>query len=328
MKKAIQKSSLLLALIMLFASLNISAGAVSKKLYPKLSTTKYTYKDETFTPSVSVKTSDGVKLKLNKDYTVSYAKGRTNVGKYAVKIKYKGKYKNYSGKDVLYFTIAPKTSALSKLTPGKKSLTVTWKKQTDNVTGYQIQYSNNRDFSFSEYLTVKSNKKTSATLKKLKSSKPYYVRIRTYKTYNGEKIYSKWSKTLSKRAYTIPSDAFKYKGHYYMVYSDVCDTWEDAKNYCKKLGGHLATISSSSENYAVYEYMISTGYNEAYFGYSDAKSEGNWEWVSGNSSYTNWQEGEPNNENTENYAQFWKDFHNSKWNDNDFDYRTFICEWG
>ena len=31
-------------------------------------------------------------------------------------------------------------------------------------------------------------------LKKLKSKKKYFVRIRTYKTVNGKKVYSSWSK--------------------------------------------------------------------------------------------------------------------------------------
>ena len=45
------------------------------------------------------------------------------------------------------------------------------------------------------YLKVKKNKITSSTIKKLKAKKKYYVRIRTYKTVNGKKIYSDWSKS-------------------------------------------------------------------------------------------------------------------------------------
>ena len=42
--------------------------------------------------------------------------------------------------------------------------------------------------------TVKDAKKVTTTIKKLKSKKYYYVRIRSYKELNGKKYYSEWSK--------------------------------------------------------------------------------------------------------------------------------------
>ena len=44
-------------------------------------------------------------------------------------------------------------------------------------------------------VNIKKNKTTSNTVKKLKAKKKYYVRIRTYKTVSGKKIYSDWSKS-------------------------------------------------------------------------------------------------------------------------------------
>ena len=41
---------------------------------------------------------------------------------------------------------------------------------------------------------VKGYKKTSYTMKKLKAKTKYYVKVRTYKTVKGKKIYSDWSK--------------------------------------------------------------------------------------------------------------------------------------
>ena len=75
--------------------------------------------------------------------------------------------------------------------------------QSTQVTGYQIQYSTSKAFTkkTTKTLTVKKNKTTAATLKKLKGGKKYYVKIRTYKTVkrNGKmvKIYSDWSKVKS-----------------------------------------------------------------------------------------------------------------------------------
>ncbi|MGN0521254.1 MAG: hypothetical protein ACI4IQ_01305, partial [Eubacterium sp.] len=67
------------------------------------------------------------------------------------------------------------------------------------TTGYQIQYSTSSKFtsSTSKTVTVTKNSTTSKTISKLTGNKKYYVRIRTYKTVNGEKIYSSWSKAKS-----------------------------------------------------------------------------------------------------------------------------------
>lgn len=175
-------------------------GAVKSKstiYYPKtisLSTTSYTYDGKVKTPSVTIKDSKGKTLKKNTDYTVSYAKGRKNVGKYAVKITFKGKY---SGTKTLYFTIKPKSTSISSLTAGSKKFTVKWKKQATQTTGYQIQYSTSSKFTSSKTVTVSSYKTTSKTISKLKGKKKYYVRVRTYKTVGKTKYYSSWSKAKS-----------------------------------------------------------------------------------------------------------------------------------
>lgn len=133
----------------------------------------------------------------------------------------------------------------------------------------------------------------------------------------------------------IPSDAYKYNGHYYKIYPDVCATWEDSKLYCENLGGYLAVISSQEENDALYSYITSRGYENAYFGFSDSQDEQNWAWTRPNKTgYTNWHSGEPNNESsTEDYALFYWKFTDGTWNDGNFgegtdsDDRNFICEW-
>ena len=72
---------------------------------------------------------------------------------------------------------------------------VKWKKKTTQVTGYQIQYSTDKNFKKgNKTVTVSKNKTTSKTISKLKAKKKYYVRVRTYKTVNGKKYYSGWTK--------------------------------------------------------------------------------------------------------------------------------------
>ena len=129
----------------------------------------------------------------------------------------------------------------------------------------------------------------------------------------------------------IPSNAFSYNGNYYYIYSNIGDDWEEAKKYCETLGGHLAVINNSAENTAVFNYMNSQGYDSAYFGLSNTIKAGTWNWVDGNQiTYTNWADGEPNNEGgNENYAMFYYKFTDGKWNDGNpqKDPASFICEW-
>ncbi|MBR7072221.1 MAG: fibronectin type III domain-containing protein [Eubacterium sp.] len=88
----------------------------------------------------------------------------------------------------------PKKTKIVKLTKGKKRFTVKWKK-VKGVKGYQIQYSRKKSFKKKgrKSVFVKKAKVTKKTVKKLKSGKRYYVRVRTYKVVNGKKVYSKWS---------------------------------------------------------------------------------------------------------------------------------------
>lgn len=176
----------------------LSAVAIPRVSTVKLSATSYTYDGKVKTPAVTVKDIQGSTLKKDTDYTASYQSGRKNVGKYAVKVTLTG---NYSGTKTMYFAINPKSTTISKLTPGSKKMTVKWKKQATQTTGYQIQYSQSSKFSNSKIVTVKKNSTTSTTIKKLSAKKKYYARIRTYKTVkvNGKatNLYSSWSKAKS-----------------------------------------------------------------------------------------------------------------------------------
>ena len=94
-------------------------------------------------------------------------------------------------------TVKPKKTSIKKLSKGKKKFTVTWAK-VSGVKGYQVQYSTDKKFKKNnKSVTVTKQKTTKATVKNLKSKKKYYVRVRTYKTVNGKKVYSSWSKVKS-----------------------------------------------------------------------------------------------------------------------------------
>lgn len=91
-----------------------------------------------------------------------------------------------------------KKASISKLSKGKKAITVRWKK-VKTIKGYQIQLATDKKFKKNKKtVTISKQKTTKATVKKLKAKKKYYVRIRTYKNvkYQGKtiKVYSSWSK--------------------------------------------------------------------------------------------------------------------------------------
>ena len=134
---------------------------------------------------------DGKTLKKGTDFTLAF-KNNKNIGIAAIVITGKG---NYNGTFKKTFQIVPKPTTISKITIGRGKLTVTWKKQTSQTNGYQIQYSSRSDFKTQKTIDVTSNKTTSKVLSDLTKKNKYYVRIRTYKTVGSTKYFSTWSAT-------------------------------------------------------------------------------------------------------------------------------------
>ena len=129
----------------------------------------------------------------------------------------------------------------------------------------------------------------------------------------------------------VSVDVLNMDGHSFACYFG-CESWEQARDYCESVGGHLAVITSPRENEALYAFARCCGYDNIYIGYSDIESEGHWQWVNGeHSDYTNWNEGEPNGfTSSENYAVM---VDNGCWNDGDYSPRiengivAYVCEW-
>ena len=91
------------------------------------------------------------------------------------------------------FAASMPTTTITSVKAQSKAFTVKWKKKS-GITGYQIQYSTNSKFKKgNKSIKIKNAKTVSKKITKLKVTKKYYVRIRTYK---GKK-YSKWSKVKS-----------------------------------------------------------------------------------------------------------------------------------
>ena len=161
-----------------------------------LSSCKITVKDQTYTgkalkPAVTVKYGSKA-LKKGADYTVSY-KNNKAVGVATVTVTGKG---GYTGTKKLTFNILPRAVTISKLTAGKQLLTVKWGRRAE-ATGYELQYAMKSSFAGAKTVKIKKNATVSATIKKLKTGKTYYVRLRSYKTVGKKTYYSAWSKGKS-----------------------------------------------------------------------------------------------------------------------------------
>ena len=163
----------------------------------KLSKTAFYYNGKIQTPRIVIRDSRGNVLKEKTDYTITLSKGRKNIGKYAVVVTFKG---NYSGKKVLYYTINPGKTSITKISAEKKEISLQWKK-VSGVTGYQIQYATNASFKQAKSINVSGASTVKKTIKSLNSGKTFYVRVRTYKAtlFSGKRVYvfSGWSAAKS-----------------------------------------------------------------------------------------------------------------------------------
>ncbi len=168
---------------------NTGNKPIAKKM--TLSKASYVYNGRAQKPAVTVFDDKGNKIP-GAYYVVSY-KNNKKVGTATVTVTLQN---GYSGTLKKNFTIKPKGTKLTSLTGARKSISIKWAKQKTQTTGYQLQYSVSSKFSKKATVTktVKKNTTTKLTAKKLKVKKAYYVRIRTYKTVNGKKYYSAWSK--------------------------------------------------------------------------------------------------------------------------------------
>lgn len=131
-------------------------------------------------------------MTVDKNGKVTLPKNFVGKATIAVTAAKKGIYKKTT-KNVT-ITVNPASVKLSSVKSAKKAqLTVKWKKNA-KATGYELQYSTDKNFKKNvKTATVTKAATTSKTLTKLSAGKKYYVRIRTYKTVSKVKYFSAWS---------------------------------------------------------------------------------------------------------------------------------------
>lgn len=128
---------------------------------------------------------------------------------------------------------------------------------------------------------------------------------------------------------SIPAGAVRNGNHYYLIVEERGITWEEAKALCEAQNGHLATITSKSDQ----KFINKLNKNETRLwigGYRD--DDGKWKWVTGEKwKYTNWGDGEPNNSSNvvsnEKCVAVWPQQWNDMANTNTAEQSGYICEW-
>ncbi|MGN0396325.1 MAG: lectin-like protein [Coprococcus sp.] len=121
-----------------------------------------------------------------------------------------------------------------------------------------------------------------------------------------------------------------YNGHSYRYVSGSF-TWKEAYQYCKKMGGHLVTVTSNGENR--FAYSLTTRQQDCWIGMNDAKTMGKYKWVTGERTDYRYfgKEVNHNYSGTERYMGYFttKSGYGKRWNDfkNDAANMAFICEW-
>ena len=193
-----------------------------------LEKSEYDYSGKRNTPSVTVKRGDAV-LKAGEDYSVYYS-NCVEAGTATVTVMGIGDYAGVLTKEYRILSLATptpvptgvpsiipsdssgtptaaptesvkpqstvkkpaKVSLSSVKSKKKKQMIVTYKK-LKKVSGYQISYGLNKKFKKAKTVTVKASV-SKKVIKKLKSKKKYYVRVRAFNKKGTKKLYGTWSK--------------------------------------------------------------------------------------------------------------------------------------
>ena len=140
-------------------------------------------------PAVKVVCGE-VALKPDEDFSFKYDRKAREIGLYMLTVKGRGRF---TGSVKVPFYVVPKAASYARLLAGDKQAAKKWK-LLKNIEGYQIEYSQNKDFSHSKKAKICKPKDLPKALKKLKPGKKYYLRVRIFATVKKKHHYSEWSK--------------------------------------------------------------------------------------------------------------------------------------
>lgn len=208
----------------------------------------------------------------------------------------------------------------------------------NNIIQYNAGDGNDTVWGFNETDTLSISGKSYSTLK---SGKDVIVKI------GSGRITLKDAASLETvNIASIPSDAFQYNGHSYKVFNKGM-TWEEAKAYSEKLGGHLVTITDEAEQLTIENLLTEKGSKNSYWLGGYRTDDDSWKWITDeNWSYTHWDFGQPDGDKKDGvlckalmiYNSSANGWNKGSWNDFHVDGENgqpffgaknfgFICEW-
>ena len=184
--------------------LTLSSSSESRKIDVssiKLSKDQFVYDGKAHKPTVSAKMEDGGSV--DGFMTIDYSDSKpVDVGFYTIFLRPDNTAVFSDGENLKYllFYIVPKATSIKSLAASKKSLTVKWKKQATQTTGYIVQLSKDKSFKkIAKTKTIKKNSTTSVKFTGLKSKTKYYARVCAYKQEGSAQIQSGWSSVKNKK---------------------------------------------------------------------------------------------------------------------------------
>ena len=124
--------------------------------------------------------------------------------------------------------------------------------------------------------------------------------------------------------------AKEYNNHYYKI-MNIRMKWEEASDFCKSTGGHLATAESAEENEMLKQMVMGSGISERFWigGYRTDKNL--WKWVTGKTfgDYFDWARGKERPWNAGGGPRLSLSYEaKGQWDNlKPSSERPFICEW-
>ena len=187
----------------------------------KLQYSKLSFTGERRIPSVLVNDAEGNPLIQGVDYYLTGDTSATNVGRYYIKVNYRG---DYTGSKTLYYTIVPEkvTAFNAELSGGHNNVKISWTKSV-GASGYYVSYKKSSEDS---YCSQKKTTKNYYYFDDLSSNTEYDFRVVPYYLNSDTKYYlsSEYDYVTLKTLKNIKAPS-SITGYLYVNHDDIRISW-------------------------------------------------------------------------------------------------------